>query len=313
MAKQKIKNFKLEQNELKPITIGIFESRRKSSIGIFLILTIFILAVFFLPDISKYINEYLNPPVSTIEPTPDKNKPVVPDDPEEGDKEKSYAYNDNLKIENDEVVVSEFKLDKTNNILGYTVTNNMNMIKNIDELSYYIEIYNKDNTLLERVKLVDSNATLASGSFLKFERVILNSTATNIANVVLTVKKAEDYPIVDLTDGSMICTNTHEEVTYKFRENGLKEMTSLITYKKTDPNYPDIYKNYKIDSSNYNGKTGVSSTWIDFEGGFSVTTNVDVGTSERDKIFEADTFKVDTEAKIVKFEMEAQGFKCKTS
>ena len=59
MAKKRYKNIKIEQEELKPIAIGEFESRRKTSIGIFIILTIFVLVVIFLPQISSIINEYL--------------------------------------------------------------------------------------------------------------------------------------------------------------------------------------------------------------------------------------------------------------
>ena len=59
MAKKKIKNFKVEQDELKPITVGAFESRRKSSIGTFFILTVFVLVIVFLPQITDIVNEYL--------------------------------------------------------------------------------------------------------------------------------------------------------------------------------------------------------------------------------------------------------------
>ena len=59
MAKKKYKNVKVEQEELKPIAIGAFESRKKTSVGIFIILTIFVLVVIFLPQITEKINEYL--------------------------------------------------------------------------------------------------------------------------------------------------------------------------------------------------------------------------------------------------------------
>ena len=57
MAKKKYKNFKVEGEELKPITIGAFESRKRTSMGIFIILTIFVLVVIFLPEISEKVNE----------------------------------------------------------------------------------------------------------------------------------------------------------------------------------------------------------------------------------------------------------------
>ena len=56
MARKKYKNFKVEQEELKPITIGVFESRKKTSLSIFVILTLFVLFVIFLPEISEKVN-----------------------------------------------------------------------------------------------------------------------------------------------------------------------------------------------------------------------------------------------------------------
>ena len=85
MAKKKYKNVKIEQEELKPIAIGAFESRKKTSLGIFVILTLFVLAVIFLPQISEFIDEYLNPtpstPVTPNNPTPEE--PAEPDEPSE--------------------------------------------------------------------------------------------------------------------------------------------------------------------------------------------------------------------------------------
>ena len=39
-------------------------------------------------------------------------------------------------------------------------------------------------------------------------------------------------------------------------------------------------------------------------------TNVDLNEAERTYIFDADTFSLETDAKVVSFEMEAQGFTC---
>lgn len=312
MAKKKIKNFKLEQNELTPVTIGIFESRKRSSIGIFIVITIFVLAVFFLPEISNIIDKWIHPSVAPIT-TPTEPKPITPTPEEPGEeKEDMHQYKDNLRIENDEVVISDFKLDKENLLLNYTVVNNLSAPKNMEELGYFLEIYNKDNTLLERIKLSD-NLTLASGGFINYERNIGDNTAKNIANLKLVAKTSDEYPAVELAEGAMVCKRNHEEVTYKFKDSGLEEITSLITYKKEDKNYDNIYKEMKITSTEYNTKQGITSNWIDFDGGFSITTSVDLSKSERLFIFNADSFKNKETPSVVKFEMEAQGFKCNIS
>ena len=97
--KKRYKNIKLEQNELTPTAIGMFENRRKSSIGTVIILGIFILAVIFLPDISEYVNKYLNKTIGTpTNPVNPGNKPNKPTPPDNDDN--FTAFVDNLKITN---------------------------------------------------------------------------------------------------------------------------------------------------------------------------------------------------------------------
>ena len=317
MAKKKYKNFKVEQDELKPIAIGAFESRKKTSIGTFIILTIFILAVIFLPQLSEVINEYLNPPANNPVNPVNPNNPATPEEPEEDDNnedETFYEYVPNLKIEREEVIVSNINIDITSSTLTYSVTNNTTSYQDMEELNYYIEIYNEDRTLLERVKLV-SPGLLAGGAFENYSRVLDASTASTTGYLVLVQKNTTDYPEVTLStnaNGSaqMVCTNSHETVTYDFDNNALKSVTSVIEYLSTDANYTEIYSNYQTLAETYNTTTGITSTFINSTLGFNITTIVDLEDASRTFIFNADTFGLDTEPKVVSFEMEALGFDC---
>ena len=315
MARKKIKNFKLEQDELKPLTIGIFESRKKSSLGIFVILTFFVLVIFFLPEISDYINDLLYPKPSIIIP----NDPVVPVDPDIDDNpsldDSFYLYSTDLKIANDDISVDGFAVDTTNNTLTYKISNIGNNT-DIEALNYYIEIYNGERTLIERVKLAN-NLILASGSSRSLTRNISNDAALNIGYVVLIKKTIAEYPEVSLTtseDGNslLVCSKEHEKITYKFENEKLKELTSVVSYSNTDNDYEKAYDNIKTTSQGYNSKTGVSSTLIGDTTNetFSLVTNVNLNEASRFYIFNADSFKLDTIPKVVNFEMEAQGFKC---
>lgn len=317
MAKEKkkrIKNFKLEQVELKPMTIGMFESRKKSSIGTFVILTIFVLVIFFLPQITEIVNSYLYPEVETpvIPSTP--IKPVLPgeDDTPSYD-DTFYEYNENLKITNDDLTINDFMVDTINNTLSYTITNNTN-VQNIEALNYYIEIYNTERTLIERVKLA-SEIVLTNGAFRKLTKNISNEAATTIGFIVLVKKSIQEYPNVQLSvlEGgisSLVCSNSFEKVTYKFEDSKLKELTSEVTHKIEELDYTTIQETQKVLVNNYNSKTGVVSTMFEYEGGYNITTNVNLSVASRLYIFSADSFKLNTEPKVVKFEMEAQGFKC---
>ena len=123
MAKKKYKNFKIEQEELKPIAIGAFESRKKTSFGIFVILTLFVLVIIFLPQISEMVDEYLNPtpenPITPNDPTPDE--PDEPEDPDGNVDETFYPYTAGLSIEREEITVSGINIDAVNNTISYNI------------------------------------------------------------------------------------------------------------------------------------------------------------------------------------------------
>lgn len=315
MAKKKYKSIKLEQDELKPISIGAFESRKKTSIGTFIIITIFVLAVIFLPQISEKIDEYLNPPTAIPNnPTLPNDEPTTPEDPGANIDETFYAYTPNLIIDRDEISVSEINVDSSNLTLNYTVTNKSNTYQNIEDLNYFIEIYNSDKTLLERVKLA-TNQVLASNSFQTYTKNITSDSATTIGYLVLVKKTTADYSEITLNEdetgtSSLVCSNAHELVTYKFTDNQLIEVSSVIEYSLTDPNYETIYTDYQTLSSTYNRTEGITSTFFSNTNGFNITTIVNLEEANRTYLFNADTFKKGTEPKVVSFEMESSGFNC---
>ena len=317
MAKKKYKNIKVEQEELKPIAIGAFESRKKTSVGIFIILTIFVLVVIFLPQITEKINEYLNPtpatPTTPNTPTETPNE-EDPDNGENNEDENFYQYDPSLKIEREDVIVSNMSVDPTNNTITYSVTNNTKAYQDMEVLNYYLEIYNNEKTLIERVKLVPEGL-LAGGAFETFTRPITNTSSTTIGYLVLVKKTLDDYPEVELaTDGdgnsSLVCTNAHETVTYDFKDNALKSVTSIVEYLNTDANYTETYSTYQTLADWYNKSNGMTSNFFINAGGFNITTLIDLESASRTYIFNADTFTLDTTAKEVSFEMEAQGFDC---
>ncbi|MDE5539882.1 MAG: hypothetical protein K2J20_05295, partial [Bacilli bacterium] len=96
--KQKIvKNMKLEQNELVSLTIGISDNKKSGSIGTFLVLTIFVLVVVFLPQLSDMVEAYLHPEVqvpNTPMTPPKPDKPTEDDNNDDDDKDYSAEFYD---------------------------------------------------------------------------------------------------------------------------------------------------------------------------------------------------------------------------
>ncbi|MBE6154627.1 MAG: hypothetical protein E7163_03550 [Firmicutes bacterium] len=314
MAKKQIENFKIDEEELKPVTIGTFESRKKTSIGIFFILSLFVIFIFFLPEISSLINKYLNPISSNI---PNPNRPgniINPSDNNNPSLEERFVpYAENLKINNEDISLTNIRVDVNNSELIYTITNNRKKM-DIDELNYYIEIYNNEKTLIERVKLV-SNLVLENGAYREITKNITIEAANSIGYIILVKKSTVEYPEVSMQIeddiGSIVCTKDHEKVTYRFNDYQLTEVISEISYKIEDKDYENILKEQKKLVNSYNNKEGIISTLVEYETGYNIITNVDLKNISDTYIFNADTFKLNTIPKVVSFEMEAQGFDCK--
>ncbi len=315
MAKKKYNNVSLEQNELTPVTIGAFESRKKSSIGIVIIIALFGLAMVFLPEISSKLNELLNP-ASPINP-PTTPKPVAPsetEDPDTNEETKFYPFSEGLEIKGEEINLSDFELDKEEGILKYSVINASNTYQDIEALNYYLEIYTSEKVLIERVKLVHE-LNLASGAFKTVNSSISKEGASSLDYLVLVKKSTSDYPPVNLANteeggATLTCTKEHEKAVYKFIDSKLTEMSHEYRYENSNEDYLEVSEEAKKESSSINNKSGITSTYFEYEGGFNITSVVNLNEASRGYIFHADTFKLDTEPKVVKFEMEAQNFKC---
>lgn len=311
--KQKIRNMKLEQNELQATTIGEYGSRKKSSFGVFILLTLFILFVYFLPDISEYVQAYLHPEAIIPGGPVNPEKPVTPPDDEENYNNVYYELVDDLKIEREDITLSDFVLNQENNTLSFTATNNTNNYQQLETLNYYLELFNSEQTLLERIKIT-GDQNLASGAFQELVKSLRDGSVVDLKSFALVKKTEEDYPIVNLNSeddtSSLVCKNSHETVTYKFLRDELIEVVNEVSYLNTDLDYELAYSNYQRLSNNYAMKTGVTSMFVDNETGFKINTSVDLSRVNRFYIYNADSFKLGVGPRVVNFEMEAQGFDC---
>jgi len=242
-------------------------------------------------------------------------KPTPTPDPGGDDKNSLHTFGTDLKIEREDIIVDSFSLDKEKSILTFKITNNTDNVVKFEDLNYYLELYSGEQTLMERVKITGEVAINAGLSQTLTKNI--KSESTNSLGLIGLVKKTvNDYNEVNLTtneDGSaaLVCTYNHEKVTYKFLNNALREVTSEVSYMTTDDYYLEKFEENKNLSNTYNNKTGVTSTLFEFSEGYNITTNVNLNEASRLYIFNADSFKLNTEPKVVKFEMEAQGFSCK--
>lgn len=314
--KLRIRNMKLEQNELSSTTIGAFENRKKSSVGAFVLVGFFILVVVFLPDISDMVHNYVNKPV-TVNPTPNPT-PVTPtpepDEPRVDDT--VYPLTSDLRIEREDVLLNEFVLDKDNATLNFNVINNSGQYQAIENLNYYLELYNESQTLLGRIKLTGEQ-NLASGAFVQYKKNIEPDVANALASFTLVKKTALEYPAFNVTgdasgEGILTCSSikNNSEVTYSFKNDELTYVRSEVTFSGENLEATEEYNANKAAVERYHKMDGVVSIFTAYDGGYKITTDITSNQAKRFYVFDADSFAAKTSSRVVKFEMEAQGYKC---
>lgn len=304
MAKKKIdyKNVKINQEGLSTTVIGELPNEKKGPIFVLFLFILLLAIVFFLPDIVDFINEKNNKVV--VDPST-SNPSTSDNNPSEGENAEIYELSENLSIILDKVLtIDNFKIE--DNKISYTITNQGENRYYFNRFNYFLEIYNADNTLLERIILEKSGINKDETKAYSYN--INSETASQAQKIVFVNIPIAGYSIVDLVNDTLVCTNNYQTITYKFLENKLISIGDVINYNNSD--YKDVLTSYQNKATNYNSINGVQSNIMESTIGFVFNTNIDLKEADISKLDNDTYYALDTEAKIVNFEMEARGFSC---
>lgn len=312
MAKKKKQNFdgkkiKINEEELSITKIGEMTTAEQSPfliIGIFLFLLLFI---FFLPSLVNFIKG----DVTTDYGTPTEKEPEKEQEPEEKE-EAYYELNDTLNVSLEKtLVINNFKLE--NNEIEFTITNNGETRFNFNKKNYFLELYTIENTLLERIILKKESIDKETSTTFRYSLV---SSKEIVKKIRFVEKEIADYPNIDLQKNEageelLVCTKETETLTYKFQEGKLVTITDEINNTNTEEDDNALLESWKNKSAVYNNIGGISSTFIDTGNGFFVNTVVDLKNVKIANVDNENYYAYETKPKVVKFEMEARGFRCK--
>ena len=314
MAKKKINNVVINDQELMPTTLGVYSNKAKSPIIVFLILAIFLAIAFFMPDIQKSINKFLGKDDNAANNGGGGNKPITPDNPDNPNNPDNPT-NEDIKYdisENTVIELDNFKIDNirfSNGTLSIVVTSKSTVNLN----PYFIELYNANNTLLGRAKLSDD--TLEADKTVPYSYVI----PTESIKLSVVKKSIDDYPEVNLSynernEATMTCISPYnEEYIYTFVSDQLSKIVYSYKLSSTDENYESGYNNYLELDNKYKAMDNVSSSLIRSDNGFDYTLNLNLDNISSDTIKEITfdgIFKIKSQAKEVKFISEAKNYKC---
>ncbi len=305
----KKKQIVISEEELVPTTLAVVQDKKKANvfgmIWIFIIFIIFIAGVIYLPEISAYINSYLNPDV-VVPNTPSKDNKKE-DDTKDETSVKEYKIANDLEITEESFKISNFNIE--NNTIKFKITNLTSEVLELKDAHYFVNLYNDSKKLLQRIYLQDiiSPSSEADATY---------DLSDSSAKVISLVKiSEEEYPshIVTVPEegvATLTCTKNYEKVEYLLNNNKVYVANLIYEVNTTDVNFNNLYNNYQTLQTTYNNIEGVSSNITLENGLLNFKTIINLSSVKSDTLNLKTIYPFGTDAKVIYFEMTASGYTC---
>jgi len=302
------KNVKINREDLSITKIDEIDSTEQNPIfvvGIFVVLLIFIL---FLPSIVNLINKD-EEKIDYSVPTNQTDDNVIPD----ANEITYYDYSSSLTaILEENITATDFKIDGTK--LTFTINNNTNARYNFSNNHYYVELYTEDKTLLERVMI--PKTTVGTKTSQEFTFNLDSNTISKFKKIVFVKKEETDYPNITLTANDsgkylLTCSKDTEVLTYEFTNLKLISIIDELNIKSSTDNYETLKSNWESTCEEYQTYNGVEADFMAVSTEFAVKIEIDSKTADIKKLNNSYYYDYETLAKVISFEMNAQGFTCK--
>ncbi len=313
MAKRKTKEpIVIDKTPLKATSLGNLETKENGPLVAILWVGLLVVCIISLPYIADFVQNYQN---NKIIDTPTKKPNHTSDDNTQGEITKDqaiYNFEKNLVITENKFNLSDFSV--SNNALTFKITNVGGDVDYFKKHNYFVELFNDDKTLLQRIKF--DGITIN-----KSKTITLNVDAVSFTKISFIEKNVKDYPNVTLKTVSEIptltCQNKDLKVIYTFstdEDNKLKTIETNYSYASTNKDYEQMLSRYETYATSYNSLGGVKATLIPINTGFTFKVNIDLATIPEASYTSTFTdnyyYSLDTEAKIVAFELKTSGFTC---
>lgn len=305
----KKKQIVISEEELVPTTLAVVQDKKKANvfgmIWIFIIFIIFIAGVIYLPEISAYINSYLNPDV-VVPNTPSKDNKKE-DDTKDETSVKEYKIANDLEITEESFKISNFNIE--NNTIKFKITNLTSEVLELKDAHYFVNLYSDNKKLLQRIYLQD---ILSPSSETDAAYDLSDSSASIISLVKIS---EEEYPshIVTVPEegvATLTCTKNYEKVEYLLNNNKVYVTNLIYEVNTTDANFNNLYNNYQALQTTYNNIEGVSSNITLENGLLSFKTIINLSSVKSDTLNLKTIYPFGTDAKVIYFEMTASGYTC---
>ena len=297
MAKrQKLKNVVISNEELKPTVVGYLDSKQKGPVLLFFIFAILIAALYYMPEISNYVNKNI------LKQTTNKEvNPIVEDNITT---EKIVEATEDVAVKVGDLEFRDFTFNGNN--VTFTITNTGKSDINLS--NYYYETYSESQSINERVNF--SNETINSNQKLD---ISLYTIYNDYKYISFSQIDANNLPEVSLSNNTLTCSKTKEEqYTYNFNSGSLVRVVYTVVKEKTDyeeTEYNSLLSSY-TEMAAAPAIDGISNRFSHNDYSFTFTKTIDLIVTDANNIDNELYYKKQESAKKIAFDMSIKGYKC---
>lgn len=311
------KEIKKTNQGLEAIKIGELKQpkSRLTSLIMFVVMSLFIAVVFFLPDINDFIKKMTTPSTST-----DKTSAIILED----NNQNHFPLNNQSKIFIQNHRLTRFTKYDDTKTLEFKIANYTTEQSSIDSKNWYIRFYDENKNYLDFVKI--TGQIIPPDKEMNF-KVNLNEN-TNQAKFILVGKIEEsDYPEVKYTineegEKYFTCEKNKKQFSYFFNENKLFKVIEYYEANNAEldksnefgegniPLSEVVKETYEVKYNNFENNPNVEATFVTSASGFIYKVIIDLSDGKFTSIDEK-YFTKDVESKKIFFAMKSEGFDCK--
>lgn len=313
MAKKVIIN----DNELEPTVLYKIKKRRFGFLRLVFLFAIFIGTVIYLPEISKYVEDYKkgNATLSVDEiinifykgNKETGTKTISNDDDNIQETSNKYAYGEETVISNSEIKISDFKI--ANSELSFNITNLKEEANDLKEKKYFLTAFDENDNVIKRIKVAED--TFTANEVKSYSYTISSDAIAYFMFDELTTDKYPASEAIKDGDASLICSKTGEMAIYYYNNNELSSIRNTIVVDKDNINYEIKLANFQTKLASYNTIDGVNAQLDISDNVLTFSVTIDSAVTDVSKLDNVIYYSKNTSANIIKYEMESRDYSCK--
>ncbi len=294
-------------NSNEPVILGTLRKEKSSKpIFVFLVFVLIIGTTFGLPYLDKYSkdpNTIIGKVYGMFFEAEDLGEDLTIN---------QHTLNENTTITYNEIILSNIKLEVNKIKLDIVNKNEETLI--LDTTNYYLEIYNDNNDLVKRIKLTGNVTKEKTPMEYTFSNFKFNNMVY-YGNVVTFINYEDVVLETHLGISNLTCSKNNNIYKYKFENLKLNNLNHTFKYNDVVniDKYLETFKNYTNLNNKLNKLVPVSSNIGEIDNGFEYIASIDlskINYGNLEEYVDYNYYKLDLDAKKVKYEMEAKGYKC---